>query len=115
MLENLFYGFGILSFFLYILIHIPEPVKYLKEKFVLWRSSKLPVSPPTWDDLPSVFRAPTKGSNKEAAPFDDFDKYKDDLFDDNPPNAKGIYGIEKELETDDDPYYGDIYETEVSR
>jgi len=67
----------------------------------------------SYSELASVYVEPTLGSGKELEPFKDFDKYRDELFEEgnyNPPT--GIYVHESEVE--DEQIAVDLYEKEIA-
>ena len=119
-MRSIFYLLSIIALSIYILNNYSEPAKIIKN--LIWRITHPGLEGSEYEDsephklvrLEDVYVSPKLGSAKELEPFKDFDKYKDDLFEDdnlNPPT--GIYTHESELEDSGEEF--DLYDKEVAK
>lgn len=113
-MQNIFYFFGSLALITYIANNLSVPISYIKDTITTIKLKRLETAPPSYDDLPSVFRAPTAGSGREIGELEDLSKYKDKLFDEGEYNRETGIFTQKAVDALGEQYL-DIYEKEVSR
>jgi len=101
---------------IYIYNNSSDLIKLAKNKtYIFLHRNDSPDPPFNYKDLAEEYRVPSEGSAKEIEKFDNFDLYRDEVFDEdnlNPPT--GIFTHSSEIEDLglDTP---DIYDREVAK